>query len=196
MIQIPQEIIQQFNALLKKEKIDDGDYDYYKKWLRYYLDFCHKYKHDSRAVDSLPLFINKLRDKKQSKKLQKQAFDSIIVYYKMFNIYPDWSKKAGNNEIKEKTVSYNQSRPVNKNHWNSVYNQLNNEIKVRHYSPKTFKAYNKWVMQFRNFVNNKPLDQLSSEDVRKFLTYLAVKQHVSASAQNQAFNGKIAPAGY
>ena len=191
MIQIPQEIIQQFNALLKKEKIDDDDYDYYKKWLRYYLDFCHKYKHDSRAVDSLPLFINKLRDKKQSKKLQKQAFDSIIVYYKMFNIYPDWSKKAGNNEIKEKTVSYNQSRPVNKNHWNSVYNQLNNEIKVRHYSPKTFKAYNKWVMQFRNFVNNKPLDQLSSEDVKKFLTYLAVKQHVSASAQNQAFNGLL-----
>jgi integron integrase len=191
MIRVPQEIIQQFNAIIKKEEIPSDKYNLYKKWLRYYLDFCHKYGHDPRNSESLPIFINKLRDKKQSKLQQKQAFDSIIVYYKIFNIYPKWSKKAGNDEIKETTISYDQSKPTNKKHWNSVYNQLNNEIKLRHYSPKTFKAYNKWVMQFRNFVNSKPLDQLSSEDVKKFLTYLAVEQHVSASAQNQAFNGLL-----
>jgi integron integrase len=191
MIKIPQDLMLEFETWLGKEKIPSEKYAPYKKWLRYYLDFCHKYKHNPRNSESLPMFINKLRDKKQSKLQQKQAFDSIIIYYKIFNIYPDWSKKAGNNAIKEKTVSYNQGKPTNKNQWNSVYNQLSNAIKVRHYSPKTFKAYNKWVMQFRNFVNNKSFDQLSSEDVKKFLTYLAVEQNISASAQNQAFNGLL-----
>ncbi|MCK5096701.1 MAG: integron integrase, partial [Desulfobacteraceae bacterium] len=158
---------------------------------RYYLDFCHKYKHNPQTSESLPKFINKLRDKKQSKQQQKQAFDSIIIYYKIFNIYPDWSKKAGKDEVKEQIVLYSEIKPANKSQWDSVYTQLSNEIKVRHYSPKTLKAYSKWVLQFRKFVKNKPFEELSSEDVKSFLTFLAVEQHISASAQNQAFNGLL-----
>ncbi|MCP3901787.1 MAG: integron integrase, partial [Desulfobacteraceae bacterium] len=68
---------------------------------------------------------------------------------------------------------------------------LSDEIKVRHYSPKTFKAYSTWSKKFQNFVENKPLEQLTPEDVKKFLTYLAVELNVSASAQNQAFNALL-----
>ncbi|MCK5543129.1 MAG: integron integrase [Desulfobacterales bacterium] len=181
----------QFEIWLDKEKIPSDRYDLYKKWLRYYLDFCHKYKHNPQTSESLPKFINKLRDKKQSKQQQKQAFDSIIIYYKIFNIYPDWSKKAGKDEVKEQIVLYSEIKPANKSQWDSVYTQLSNEIKVRHYSPKTLKAYSKWVLQFRKFVKNKPFEELSSEDVKSFLTFLAVEQHISASAQNQAFNGLL-----
>ena len=48
MIQIPQQISRQFDALLDEEKVSFDKRDYHKKWLRYYLDFCHKYKHDSK----------------------------------------------------------------------------------------------------------------------------------------------------
>jgi len=191
MIKIPQQTMQQFETLLRKEKIPSDKYNPFKKWLRYYLDFCHKYKHHPQDSESLPDFINKLRDKKQSQLLQKQAFDSIIIYYKMFNIYPDWSKKEKHGEINEKIVSYSQNKPVNTGRWDSVYNQLSNEIKVRHYSPKTFKAYSTWAKKFQRFVKSKPLEELSSEDVKQFLTYLAVEQNISASAQNQAFNGLL-----
>jgi site-specific recombinase XerD len=34
-------------------------------------------------------------------------------------------------------------------------------------------------------------EELSSEDVKQFLTYLAVEQNVSASSQNQAFNALL-----
>ena len=40
MIKIPQQTIQQFDTLLEKEKILFDKREYYKKWLRYYLDFC------------------------------------------------------------------------------------------------------------------------------------------------------------
>jgi len=62
---------------------------------------------------------------------------------------------------------------------------------VRHYSPKTYKAYSTWAGRFQNFVNNKSLEQLSVEDVKKILTYLAVEQKVSAFLQNQAFNALL-----
>jgi integron integrase len=191
MIQIPQEILIKFDKLLEEESVVIEKQVFFRKWLKYYLDFCEKYKHHPKKVGSLPLFINKLRDKKQSKQQQKQAFDSIIIYYKIFNIYPDWSKKEVSKEINEKKVPYGKDLSANSGRWRSVYRQLSNEIKVRHYSLKTFDAYSKWVRQFQGFVKNKPLVELSAEDVKKFLTYLAVDQHVSASAQNQAFNGLL-----
>jgi hypothetical protein len=33
----------------------------YKKWLRYYLDFCEKYKLPARQKESLPGFLGKLQ---------------------------------------------------------------------------------------------------------------------------------------
>jgi len=38
----------------------------YKKWLRYYLDFCFKYNHNKTNKKTLDLFIGKLKEKKQN----------------------------------------------------------------------------------------------------------------------------------
>ncbi|MEN8212320.1 MAG: integron integrase [Thermodesulfobacteriota bacterium] len=191
MIKIPQEILQKFETLLERDKIPTNKHIFFKKWLRYYLDFCHKYKHHPKNIDSLPLFINKLRVKKQSKQQQKQAYDSILIYFKIFNIHPNWSQNEKTGQVREKITPFNQATSVDNDPWRSVYKKLSDEIKVRHYSPKTYKAYSTWAGKFQNFVNNKSLEQLSVEDVKKFLTYLAVEQKVSASSQNQAFNALL-----
>src|SRR5690554_8096251 len=41
------------------------------------------------------------------------------------------------------------------------------------------------------FVRSKDALELDVEDVKKFLNYLAVEKQVSASSQNQAFNGLL-----
>jgi len=61
------------------------------------------------------------------------------------------------------------------------------EIKVRHYSRKTLQTYALWSRQFQRFLKNKPPQELSTADVKEYLTFLAVKCHVAASTQNQAF---------
>jgi len=194
---IPQEVLNRFDARLIRAGIPPNNHVIFKKWLRYYIDFCSKYGHDSKHAKSLPYFINKLRDKNQTRQQQKQAYDSILIYYAMYDIHPDWSKKVRLGNETEKQVVSDQvvSYPVNDGDvrlgWESVYKRLSDEIKVRHYSPKTLKAYSKWVAQFRSFVNNKKLEQLTPDDVKQFLTYMAVDQHCSASAQNQAFNGLL-----
>jgi hypothetical protein len=75
--------------------------------------------------------------------------------------------------------------------WKKVHTDLSDEIKVRHYSPKTLKAYAMWAKKFQSFAQNKSPMLLSSDNVQKFLKHLAVKVNVSASTQNQAFNALL-----
>ena len=72
--------------------------------------------------------------------------------------------------------------------WDVAIAALAAEIKVRHYSRKTLKTYAHWSRQFQRFLKNKPPADLTTEDVKEYLTFLAVNCHVAASTQNQAFN--------
>ncbi len=69
-----------------------------------------------------------------------------------------------------------------------VIDRLAGEIKTRHYSRKTLKAYAGWCRKFQIYLKHKPPDALTSADVKSYLTYLAAECKVSASTQNQAFN--------
>ena len=63
---IPPEIQAPYERLLFDKAIPRMDHPFYKKWLRYYLDFCVKYHYESSSKESLPHFIQKLRYKKQA----------------------------------------------------------------------------------------------------------------------------------
>ncbi|MBN1932332.1 MAG: integron integrase [Desulfobacterales bacterium] len=75
--------------------------------------------------------------------------------------------------------------------WVSVYDKLNSAVKVRHYSPKTLVAYKNWTRKFQAFTKSKDPHLLNMNDVKGFLTHLAVVRKVSASSQNQAFNALL-----
>jgi len=75
--------------------------------------------------------------------------------------------------------------------WDKIIDTLAAEIKTRHYSRKTLKAYADWSRKFQSYLRNKPPDELSATDVKAYITYLAVTCKVSASTQNQAFNALL-----
>lgn len=75
--------------------------------------------------------------------------------------------------------------------WDEVIAKMAGEIKVRHYSRRTLQTYAHWSRQFQRFLKNKPPEELSSADIKEYLTYLAVKCKVAASTQNQAFNALL-----
>ena len=75
--------------------------------------------------------------------------------------------------------------------WIFVFDRLLSEIKIRHYSPKTLKAYRGWTRQFQAYTRSKDYHLLSEQDVIGFLSHLAVEKEVSASSQNQAFNALV-----
>ncbi|HCB12167.1 MAG TPA: integron integrase [Gammaproteobacteria bacterium] len=75
--------------------------------------------------------------------------------------------------------------------WVSIYDGLTSAIQVRHYSPKTLHAYKIWTQKFQTFTKSKDPSSLSMDDVKGFLSFLAVTKKVAASSQNQAFNALL-----
>jgi len=75
--------------------------------------------------------------------------------------------------------------------WEKEYRDLEGTIKLRNYSRKTLAAYRLWVGKFQAFVHSRPTDQLGGDEVRGFLTELAVRYGVAAATQNQAFNALL-----
>lgn len=75
--------------------------------------------------------------------------------------------------------------------WTEIFNELKNVITMRHYSPKTLKTYSGWTRKFQAYTKSKEPRLVSIDDVKNFLTWLAVDQGVSASSQNQAFNALL-----
>ena len=75
--------------------------------------------------------------------------------------------------------------------WDSIVKMLADEINTRHYSRKTLQHYANWSRKFQSYLSHKDPAQLSSQDVKTYLTYLAVNCKVSSSTQNLAFNALL-----
>lgn len=70
MIQIEPILLEKYKLVLQANKIPQNMQGYYLKWLRFYLDFCHKYGLGENDSGSLTPFIEKLRSKKQNENLR------------------------------------------------------------------------------------------------------------------------------
>ena len=75
--------------------------------------------------------------------------------------------------------------------WEQEYRDLEAAILLRNYSPRTLEAYRFWIARFQSFVRSRPTAGLGAQEVRGFLSDLAVREHVAASTQNQAFNALL-----
>ena len=157
--------------------------------MRYYLDFCKKYNFKQPDKKSLTPFIDKLKEKKQSKQQQKQAVDAISLLYGYYSTQNDKTSVFKNK--KETISSKKEGLKLTNSSWVPVYNDLNAEIRIRHYSNSTLRTYTTWIRQFQGFTKSKDFRLLSSSDVKEFLSHLAVNKKVAASTQNQAFNALL-----
>jgi integron integrase len=240
MLAIPSALQAQFEKYLRNRATPNGLHGMYKKWLRYYLDFCQKYEFLPTQKGSLPHFIRKLQEKKQTKEQQGQAVKAITLYYEVVNEKAFSGKRAGPQPAtpsryvpldhqKPSSIREDRARPIRYDEkvvasssahlnqtsnvhgssqaaslsgktrsaresgasWKAEYSRLADEIKLRHYSPKTLRTYRGWIQKFQAFKRSKTPEFLSSTDVKEFLTFLAVKRRVSATTQNQAFNSLL-----
>jgi hypothetical protein len=131
MKQIPSDLKARYSSMLVQRGVPEKYHYYYGKWLRYYLDFCEKYRFNQLNKENLVHFIKKLKDKKQTDQQQKQAIHSISLYYELE------SNNFGKNGVlkdKSKKISTKKSLELTNANWVPVYSDLTAEIKLRHYS--------------------------------------------------------------
>lgn len=68
----------------------------------------------------------------------------------------------------------------------NLFETVRDALRTRHYAYRTEKTYLHWVRQYVRFVKPTHPREAGMEGVKRFLTSLAVDQHVSAATQNQA----------
>jgi integrase len=66
--------------------------------------------------------------------------------------------------------------------------QVQDAIRLKHYSYQTEKTYIRWIKRYIFFQNKKHPKDMGSREIEAFLTDLAVNQKVAASTQNQALH--------
>ena len=64
-------------------------------------------------------------------------------------------------------------------------------IRTRHYSRRTEEAYVYWIRRYIVFHGKAHPSTMGAPEISAFLTWLAVRQHVSASTQNQALSALL-----
>jgi hypothetical protein len=72
MLQVPRTVLASFEDCLVANNISVNIRGHYMKWLRFYLDFCSKYRHDTNNSDSIIAFQKKASGKKTEQCLYPQ----------------------------------------------------------------------------------------------------------------------------
>jgi site-specific recombinase XerD len=80
---VPIPILNSFETILEERGISPAQRANYKKWLRYFWDFCAKYPVPEARSEQVRLFIDKLREKKQTPFQQNQAAHAVSLYFQL-----------------------------------------------------------------------------------------------------------------
>jgi len=67
-----------------------------------------------------------------------------------------------------------------------LLDQVRAAIRTKHYSYRTGKSYLYWIRRFILHHNKRHPKEMGEKEINEFITYLAVKENVAASTQNQA----------
>ena len=78
---VPSDVLVRFSRILTIRKVPFSRHGEYRKWLRYYLDFCDKYSPPPVRSERVRLFIRKLQEKKQPLEFQKQAAHAVSLLF-------------------------------------------------------------------------------------------------------------------
>jgi integron integrase len=69
-----------------------------------------------------------------------------------------------------------------------LLDQVSDALRTRHYSYRTEQTYIDWIKRFIFFHNKRHPNEMGENEIRAFITYLAVERKVAIATQNQALS--------
>jgi len=195
-------IWQDFEQVLLEYGVSSERVRWYCRWAKMFAS-SQSSRLEDRTQTDVESFLSNLRSKADTKDWQvTQAADSLRILYQIFfdlEWAHTWSwpvSSAVQKRVSQRLTPDEQMPDAPKRDevaakFGDVLEKISNEVKVRHYSPRTERTYLDWAMRFISFHNCKPLESFSAGDVSEYLQYLALRREVSASTQNQALNALV-----
>ena len=96
-------------------------------------------------------------------------------------VYLDYSQLNRNNPTKRTT-----SKPAKKTI--ALPSAYHEQLILKRYSQNTLKTYSSCFLKFMAFFENKPIDLLTTKEIKEFLLHLIQHEKVISSTQNQYIN--------
>jgi integron integrase len=175
------EILPDFQTfLLTRKLVPEKNVYFYALWAKKFINFCNKNPQPGGKL-AFDLFIQSLKDTDSVRDWQlHQAERAVRLYMTEFKGY-----FAVVDDIKAEISGLSEFDIE------SVLSELRRVIRLKHYSYSTERTYVDWADRFYKYVQDtrgSDTSPLRDDDIRQFLSHLAIKQRVSSSTQNQAFN--------
>jgi len=180
-------VLGDFETFLSKlGAIPEDKIKFYLHWVRKFLKSCNyqleniNTKHVSQYLDSLDA------DERIADWQVRQAADAVILYVEKYLKRPLHQITSSAKGPTAKSLDQKGVLP-----WQQTLEEAKNVIRLRHYSLSTEKTYLGWIGRFKVYVEDREPHLLEADDMKKYLTHLALHGRVSASTQNQAFNALL-----
>lgn len=181
-----EDILPDFQEFLISRGLADKKHaPFYARWVSRFITFSNRNR-DADFTENKREFLEWISRSPGTADWQKeQAKTALKLYFEYFD------KNAA--KIYSETTQTNINT---KNDPASVVGALSKAIRIRHYSYRTERAYVIWARDFFKYladVKKKDIQRsgLASEDVRDYLSFLALRKRVSSSTQNQALNALL-----
>lgn len=164
--------------LLEKKLAAEKNIPFLAYWVSRFLGVAKRRGIDAAKYRDTAVqeFIETLRADKRILDWQpKQADDAIKLYY-----FHYLEKPCGEAACTSRIIDVD-----------GALKETRRLIRLKHYSYSTERTYLQWIERFFSYAlssGSKGFSDLTPEDFKNFLSHLALRQKVSASTQNQAFN--------
>jgi integron integrase len=180
-------ILPEFQKFIAQRKLaPENQAPFYAYWVSKFLRFSNS-KQDKPLDLRIQMFIDSIKkDKKMQEWQITQADNAINLYINNF-LSGNYVNLSPNTE-----AASDKKFPDHK----EVRKQIREILRIKHYAYSTERTYIDWFQRFHAYltgVKNKTWETQGADetDVRDFLSHLAIKQRVSSSTQNQAFNALL-----
>ena len=105
----------------------------------------------------------------------KQAADAILLYAeKYLKSDKRFITLSTSDSIELKSNISNSGK--NLHDWKEIFIRLHENMRLRHYSPRTEKSYRIWINKFSNHLNSRDPLTLEGKDVKGYLTHIAPRE--------------------
>jgi Phage integrase, N-terminal SAM-like domain len=204
MQQLSAHLASGFQRRLGQAHVPQALHLHYQKWAGLYIYFCQKYDFPPTAPTALGPFLTKLAAKGYSIEQRHHAAAAIrllvrpdpqdpSLYLQLSSPSPSGPQQGATGPLASPgsatPCASTPAEPLpvatpakNRTSWEREFGELESAIKLRNYSNRTLKAYRFWVGRFQAFVRSRPTAKLSNQEVRGFLSSLAVQHGVSAQS--------------
>lgn len=190
-----------FRETVIKQGLSEFEADSYVKWGERFAISIKGIPLRQRTREHVISFIEKLKKENSNRgeEIERARKALYILYYKHLLLPLEKNETnikdsgAALNKSQEKELfkdTLSTKKEIINTH-SDIIEKITNEIRYRHYSIKTEQSYIEWVVRFIAFNDDAKPEELTRDDIRRYLDYLAINRKVSASTQNQALNAIV-----